>query len=81
MVAFETGTLSNEQIETIFNTLPVEVTFIDKDDIVRYFSQPKDTIFLRTKAVLGTKVQQCPPQKSVHLVNQILEDSKAAKGT
>lgn len=79
MVAFETGTLSNEQIEAIFDTLPVEVTFIDKDDIVRYFSQPKDKIFLRTKAVLGTKVQQCHPQKSVHLVNQILEDFKSGK--
>ena len=79
MVAFETGTLSNEQIEAIFNTLPVEVTFIDKDDIVRYFSQPEDKIFLRTKAVLGTKVQQCHPQKSVHLVNQILEDFKSGK--
>jgi len=79
MVAFETGTLSNEQIEAIFNTLPAEVTFIDKDDIVRYFSQPKDKIFLRTKAVLGTKVQQCHPQKSVHLVNQILEDFKSGK--
>ena len=77
MVTFETGTLSNEQIETIFNTLPVELTFVDKNDIVRYFSQPKDKIFLRTKAVLGTKVQQCHPHKSVHLVNQILEDFKS----
>ncbi len=79
MVAFETGTLSNEQIETIFNTLPVEVTFVDKDDVVRYFSQPKDKIFLRTKAVLSTKVQQCHPQKSVHLVNRIVKDFKSGK--
>jgi len=79
MVAFETGTLSNEQIETLLNTLPVELTFVDKDDTVRYFSQPNDKIFLRTKAVLGTKVQQCHPQKSVHLVNQIVEDFKSGK--
>jgi len=79
MVAFETGTLSNEHIEAIFDTLPVEVTFVDKDDVVRYFSQSKDKIFLRTKAVLGTKVQQCHPQKSVHLVNQILEDFKSGR--
>jgi len=79
MVAFETGTLSNEQIEAIFDTLPVEVTFVDKDDVVRYFSQSKDKIFLRTKAVLGAKVQQCHPQKSVHLVNQILEDFKSGR--
>lgn len=79
MVAFETGNLSNEQIETLLNTLPVELTFVDKDDTVRYFSQPKDKIFLRTKAVLGNKVQQCHPQKSVHLVNHIVEDFKSGK--
>ncbi len=79
MVAFETGTLSFDQIEAVLNTLPVEVTFVDQDDTVRYFSQPKDKIFLRTKAVLGLKVQQCHPQKSVHLVNHILEDFKSGR--
>ncbi len=79
MVDFETGSLSSEQIEAMFDSLPVEITFVDKDDRVRYFSQPKDKIFLRTKAVLGNKVQQCHPQKSIHLVNQILEDFKNGK--
>ena len=79
MVDFETGSLSSEQIEAMFDSLPVEITFVDKDDRVRYFSQPKDKIFLRTKAVLGNKVQQCHPQKSIHLVNQILEDFKSGK--
>lgn len=76
MVGLETGSLSKEQIEAILDSLPAEITFVDKDDRVRYFSQPKDKIFLRTKAVLGNKVQQCHPQKSIHLVNQILEDFK-----
>jgi DUF438 domain-containing protein len=79
MVAFETGILSQKQIEAIFSTLPVEITFIDKDDIVRYFSQPKEMIFARTKAIIGRQVQLCHPQKSVHLVNQILEDFKSSK--
>jgi len=74
MIPFETGTLSGEEIETIFNTLPVDITFVDKDDTVRYFSQSKERIFPRTKAVIGRKVQQCHPQKSVHIVNRILED-------
>lgn len=78
-VEFETGNLWNEQIEAVFDSLPVEITFVDKDDRVRYFSQPKDKIFLRTKAVLGNKVQQCHPQKSIHLVNQIVEDFKSGK--
>jgi len=61
------------------DTLPVDITFIDKDDVVRYFNQSKDRIFPRTKAVIGRKVQQCHPQKSVHVVNKILEDFKSGK--
>jgi PAS domain S-box-containing protein len=79
MVPFETGNLSKEEIESIFNTLPVDITFVDKDDTVRYFSQSKDRIFVRTKAVLGRKVQQCHPQKSIHVVNKILEDFNSGK--
>jgi len=79
MVSFETGNLSEEEIESIFNSLPVDITFVDKDDKVRYFSQSKERIFVRTKAVLGLKVQDCHPQKSLHVVNQILEDFKKGK--
>ena len=47
--------------------------------MVRYFSQSKDRIFARTKAVIGRKVQQCHPQKSVHVVEQILSDFKSGR--
>ncbi len=76
MVSFETGQLSVEVVEAIFNALPVDITFVDKDDTVRYFSQSKERIFVRTKAIIGRKVQQCHPEKSIHIVNQILEDFK-----
>jgi len=76
MIPFETGSLSKEEIEAIFNNLPVDITFVDKENTVRYFSQSKERIFPRTKAVIGRKVQNCHPQKSVHVVNQILEDFK-----
>jgi len=75
-VLFETGELSVKELETILNTLPVDITFIDKEDRVRYFSQSKDRIFPRTKAVIGRRVQQCHPQKSLHVVEQILSDFK-----
>lgn len=78
-IPMETGNLSKEEIEAIFNVLPVDITFIDKDDTVRYFSKTKDRIFVRTKAVIGRKVQQCHPQKSMHKVNQILEAFKNGK--
>lgn len=78
-IIFETGSFAKEELETLLNTLPVDITFVDKNDTVRYFSQTKDRIFPRTKAVIGRKVQQCHPQKSLHVVNQILQDFKNNK--
>jgi len=71
---FEIGTMTKDELEALLNTLPVDITFVDKKDTVRYFSQNKERIFPRAKAVIGRKVQQCHPQKSVHVVNQILDD-------
>jgi len=76
---FETGELSTEELEAVLNTLPVDITFVDKEDRIRYFSQTKEIIFPRTKAVIGRKVQQCHPQKSLHVVEQILNDFKKNK--
>ena len=78
-VNFETGAFSAEELEAMLNTLPFDITFVDKDDTVRYFSQGKDRLFVRTKAIIGRKVQQCHPQKSVHIVNRILDSFR--KGT
>ena len=79
VIAFETGTLATHEIEAIFNNLPVDITFVDKDDTVRYFSQSAERIFPRTKAVIGLKVQNCHPQKSMHVVNQILDDFRSGR--
>jgi len=73
VISFETGTLSKEEAEAVLNALPVDITFVDKDDTVRYFNRSEDRTFVRTKAVIGRKVQQCHPQKSIHIVNKILE--------
>jgi hypothetical protein len=78
-ITFETGSITREELEAMLNTLPVDITFVDKEDTVRYFSQPKKRLFPRAKAVVGRKVQQCHPQRSVHLVNQILDDFKSGK--
>jgi hypothetical protein len=73
-IAFETGNLTKQEIEAIFNTLPVDITFVDANDTVRYFSKAKGRIFPRTSAIIGRKVQQCHPLKSVHVVNQVIDD-------
>jgi DUF438 domain-containing protein len=79
-IEFETGSLSPEEIEGIFKALPIDISFVDKDDIVRFYSEsPQGRIFVRTKAVIGRKVQQCHPQKSLHIVNRILEEFKNGK--
>lgn len=77
MIQFETGNVSVKQLEAIMNHLPIDITFIDQDDVVRYFSHGKERIFARTKAVIGRTVQNCHPPKSVHLVEQLLIDFKS----
>ena len=79
LLRFETGTLSKEEAEAILNTLPVDISFVDKEDNVRYFNKPEERIFVRTKAIIGRKVQKCHPQKSVHIVNKILDSFKSGK--
>jgi uncharacterized protein len=72
-VRLPTGNFTVEELEGVLNALPVDITFVDIDDRVKYFNQPADRFFPRTKAVIGRKVQFCHPEKSVHQVNQILE--------
>jgi len=76
LVQFETGSLSKEEIEAVLNALPVDISFVDAEDVVKYFNKADKRIFVRTKAVIGRKVQMCHPQKSVHIVNKILEAFK-----
>ncbi len=78
-IKLETGILSLKQLELLLNTLPVDITFIDQDDVVRYFSQGTERIFVRTKAVIGRTVQNCHPPRSVHVVEELLADFKAGR--
>lgn len=69
----ETGSLTFEQILLIFNNLPVDITFVDENNKVRFFSRPKDRIFKRTPAVIAREVNKCHPPQSVHIVEEIVE--------
>ena len=66
-------------LEAILDTLPVEISFVDAEDTVRYYSHGDKRIFRRTPAVIGRKVQNCHPQHSVHKVQQILDDFKVGR--
>ena len=68
-----TGKLSPEEVGAILNSLPVDVSFVDSEDKVRYFNQSGERIFPRSISVIGRSVQNCHPPQSVHKVNAILE--------
>ena len=67
-----TGFLNPDQLILLFNNLPVDITFVDENDEVQYFSGSKHRIFPRSNAIIGRKVQNCHPPESVHVVNEIV---------
>ena len=78
-VKLETGVLTKKQLELMLNTLPIDITFIDENDVVKYFSHGKERVFPRTKAIIGRTVQNCHPPGSVHVVDVIVNDFKSGK--
>ncbi|MCK5265851.1 MAG: DUF438 domain-containing protein, partial [Candidatus Thorarchaeota archaeon] len=78
-VTFGSGTLTLEQLELLFNHLPVDTTFVDEHDRVRFFSESPNRIFVRSRAIIGRSVQLCHPQDSVHIVQKILDDFREGK--
>jgi len=73
IINFDTGSITVKEAELIFNHLPVDLTFVDKNDTVKYFSIPKHRIFPRTNAIIGRKVQDCHPPESVDVVEKIVK--------
>jgi DUF438 domain-containing protein len=74
---FKTGNISKKEIGLIFDALPIEITFVGRDDEVRYFNKFDTRIFKRPLSVIGRKVQDCHPKKSLDKVQRILDGFKA----
>ncbi len=74
-----TGALTAEEFNMIFNHMPVDITYVDENDTVRFYSNPPHRIFPRTPAIIGRKVQNCHPPESVHVVNRIVESFKTGE--
>ncbi len=79
MIQFKTGKLSVNELIAFFNTLPVELSFVDNQDKVRFFSHGQNPIFKRNRAVIGRDVRLCHPPKSVQMVEQIVSDFRRGK--
>ncbi len=76
-IKLPTGIFKTEELVNMLNTLPFDITFVDKNDTVKYFSQSAERIFARTKTIIGRNVSNCHPPNSVHIVEKIVEDFKS----
>ncbi len=79
IVRLPSGSFSVEELTIILNTLPIDITFVDKHDKVKFFTQGQHRIFDRNRAILGRDVRMCHPPHSMHIVDQILNDFKSGK--
>ena len=79
MLGLGTGHLSLEEIKMMINKLPLDITYVDQNDRVRFFSNPEERFFPRSKAIIGRTVQNCHPPESVHIVEKILDAFKAGE--
>jgi len=78
-IQLPSGSFNVNELTAILNTIPFDMTFVDKNDRVKYFTQGRERIFARSRAILGRNVRNCHPPSSVHVVEKILGDFKSGK--
>ncbi len=76
-VRLPSGAFTLEELTSMLNTMPGDITFVGKDDKVRYFSEGKERVFPRTRSIIGRDVAHCHPPKSLHVVEKLVDDFKA----
>ncbi|MDZ7837469.1 MAG: PAS domain-containing protein [Actinomycetota bacterium] len=81
IVDLDTGKLSQKEINLVLNSLPLDITFVDAHNQVKYFNRFEKRFFKRPKSVIGKEVQNCHPKKSLAAVEEILNDFKSKKET
>lgn len=72
-ISEDSNELSLKRYLMIFDSLPVDLTYVDENNKVRYFNKPKDRFFPRSQAIIGRDVENCHPPDSVHVVLEIIE--------
>ncbi|HKL56966.1 MAG TPA: DUF438 domain-containing protein [Sphaerochaeta sp.] len=76
-VKLPSGSFTLEELTCMLNAMPADITFVGKDDRVRYFSEGKERVFPRTRSIIGREVAHCHPPKSLHVVEKLVEEFKA----
>lgn len=78
-IQLPSGSFTKTELQAILNSLPIDMTFVDKNEKVKYFSQSEERIFDRNRAILNRDVKLCHPPSSVGIVEQILDDFSSGK--
>lgn len=78
-IRLSSGAFDMEELEALFLHLPIDLTFVDKNDKVRFFSHSPKRVFERNRSIIGRDVRMCHPPGSVHIVEQIINDFKTGK--
>ena len=78
-IPFDVGSMSPEMVNILLKNLPLDITYVDEHDRVKFYSQGKERIFPRTPAIIGREVQNCHPPASVHVVEKIIKDFRDKK--
>lgn len=68
-----TGQMTLEQINLVYKHMPVDFSYVDENEIVRFYTDTDHRVFPRSKNVIGRDVKNCHPRTSVHLVEEIVE--------
>ncbi len=76
-IVLPSGHLSLRQLTALLNTLPMDLTFVDAEGRVGFFSEGDDRVFARNRAIIGRRVEDCHPPKSVHIVEQVVDELKS----
>jgi len=78
-IKLDIGNLTPEQINMMLKNLPIDITFVNENDEVAYYSDTEDRIFPRSRGIIGRKVQKCHPPNSVHVVEDIMNKFKSGE--
>lgn len=80
-VQLPSGSFTAAEIMAILNTVPFDMTFVDRDDKVKYFTQGRERIFARSRSIINRDVRLCHPPGSVHIIEKILDDFKSGRAS
>ncbi|NLO36519.1 MAG: DUF438 domain-containing protein [Clostridiaceae bacterium] len=78
-ISLPSGRLTSAQLTAMLNTLPTDLTFIDRDDVVQYYSEGKHQVFARTRTIIGRNVFLCHPPQLVPRIRQLIEAFRTGK--